>query len=816
MIPLPPDLLARQTNAAELPFRCTSELNDISELIGQSRASEAIQFGINICHDGYNIYVAGPVGSGKQTLVRQLVESRAQDAAPPCDWCYVHNFLNAHRPIAIGLPAGLGRELSEQMAQAVEYLKSAVPALFAGEEYRSRRDTIMKDFVERQEDAFKKLSHHANSLGIAFLRTPRGFAFVPQKGEEIIEPQEFERLPEQERTRLLGHTAELQSELEKILDAIPHWWRERAESLKTLDQETLKTIVWQMLEKIRQQFIDHPAVVAYLDSVARDITGHSEVFRTSVTNGSHDEHGSDGRHLEFMDRYKVNVLVGDGLHHGAPIVAEENPSYPNLIGRIEHMSEMGTLVTNFTLIKAGALHRANGGYLLLDIRRVLSNPFSWEALKRALRSREIRIESLPQVVGLISTVSLEPEPIPLNLKVILLGDRFFYYLLAELDPDFLELFKVTADFDDRVMRNNEANLLYAQMLASMVRRYELMHLDDLGVARVIDHAARLAGDAYRLTMHARSILDLLQEADHIARLDKAMKISESHVQRAIDARVHRLSRYQQRIHEEILRGTVLIDTTMSTIGQINGLSVVELGNFTFSQPVRITAKSRFGTGDLINIEREAELSGALHSKGVLILAGFLSTRFAKSQPFALNASIVMEQSYGRVDGDSASLAELCALMSDLAGVPIDQHFAVTGSVNQMGEVQPIGKVNEKVEGFYDICCARGFDGRHAVVIPVGNLDHLMLKREVVEAARCGHFHVYAVRSVDEAISLLTGSPAGLPDAAGTYPRHSVNGRIAERIRQLSGVQRATRLRVHSGVGLGRAAQTPRISLRRHG
>ena len=816
MTPLPPDLLARQTNAAELPFRCTSELEGISELIGQSRASEAIHFGINICHDGYNIYVAGPAGSGKQTLVRQLVEARAKGADPPYDWCYVHNFHNAHRPTAIGLPAGLGRELSEQMAQAVEYLRSAVPALFTSDEYRGRRDTILKDFVERQEDAFKKLSQHAKSLGIAFLRTPRGFAFVPQKGEEIIEPQDFERLPEEERAQLLSHTAELQSELEKILDAIPHWWRERAESLKSLDRETLKTIVANVLEEIRQKFSDHSSVVSYLDAVARDIAEHSEVFRTSVTNEPHDERGSDSRHFELMDRYKVNVLVGNGQHQGAPIVTEENPSYPNLVGRIEHMSEMGALVTNFTLIKAGALHRANGGYLLLDIRRLLSNPFSWDALKRALRSREIRIESLPQMVGLMSTVSLEPAPIPLNLKVILLGDRFFYYLLAELDPDFLELFKVTADFDDRVIRDSEANLLYAQMLASMVRRYELMHLDDLGVARVIDHAARLAGDAYRLTMHARSILDLLQEADHIARLERAQKISESHIQKAIDARFHRLSRYRHRIHEEILRGAVLIDTTMSTIGQINGLSVIELGNFAFSQPVRITAKSRFGSGNLINIEREAELSGALHSKGVLILAGFLSTRFAKSQPFALNASIVMEQSYGRVDGDSASLAELCALMSDLAGVPIDQHFAVTGSVNQMGEVQPIGKVNEKVEGFYDICSARGLDGRHAVVIPVGNLDHLMLKREVVDAARRGQFHVFAVRSVDEAIGLLTGRPAGIPDAAGTYPRHSVNGKIAERIRQLSGVQKAARPRLSSGVGLGRATQPFRVDLGRHG
>lgn len=789
--PLAADDLHRSTDPSQFSFSTTSELEDLPELIGQSRARDAIVFGVGIAHEGYNIFVAGPEGSGKQTLVQQLVGERARHAPPPSDWCYVHNFANPYKPSVIGLPAGLGRQFHGQMVQAMEYLRNAIPALFASDEYRAKRDEIMKAFVDRQEEAFKTLAERAKSLGVAFLRTPRGFAFVPQKDDEVLRPEDYEKLPDSEKNRLLKTTSELQTELEKTLETIPHWWRERSESLKNLNRETLRSIVRQMLHGMRQSFAAYPAVLHYLDAVEEDMADHSESFRSSEEPAeSHSNHAAEKRGMEFMHRYRINVLVGNGEHAGAPIVVEENPTYANLTGRIEHISEMGTLVTNFTLIKPGALHRANGGYLLLDIRKLLTHPFSWEGLKRALRAREIRIESLPQMMGLISTVSLEPTPIPLEIKVILFGDRILYYLLCEYDPDFAELFKVAADFDDRVVRTPETHLRYAQMLASMARRHGLAHLDPSGVARVIDYGARAIGDAERLTTHARSVLDLLQEADFIARNADSGVISAVHIQQAIDAQVYRLDRLRHRLQEEILRGTLLIDTGAAVVGQINGLSVIQLGGFSFGQPVRITAKSRFGAGEMINIEREAELSGSLHSKGVLILAGFLTSRFAKNQAFALNASLVFEQSYARVDGDSASLAELCALMSDLASIPIHQCFAVTGSVNQMGEVQPIGGVNEKIEGFFDICAARGLDGQQGVLIPMGNVPHLMLKQQVVDAVRRADFRVYAVRSVDEAMSLLTGLDAGQPNAAGIYPRQSVNGRIAERLRQVGGVQKS--------------------------
>lgn len=805
--PLVADDLHRSTDPSQFRFGSTSELEDLPELIGQSRARDAIVFGVGITHEGYNIFVAGPEGSGKQTLVQQLVGERARRAPSPSDWCYVHNFANPNKPRAIGLPAGLGREFHGQMVQAVEYLRNAIPALFASDEYRAKRDEIMKAFVERQEEAFKALAERANSLGVAFLRTPRGFAFVPQKDDEVLKPEDYEKLPDAEKDRLLKITSELQTELENILERIPHWWRERSESLKNLNRETLRSIVRQMLHGIRQRFTAYPTVLHYLDAVEEDMADHSESFRSSEDSAESPSNPvAEKRGMEFLHRYQINVLVGNGEHAGAPIVVEENPTYANLMGRIEHISEMGTLVTNFTLIKPGALHRANGGYLLLDIRKLLIHPFSWEGLKRALRSREVRIESLPQMMGLISTASLEPAPIPLQVKVILFGDRILYYLLCEYDPDFAELFKVAADFDDRVVRSPETHLRYAQLLASMSRQHGLSHLDPSGVARVIDFGARTTGDAERLTIHARSVLDLLQEADFIARNANSAVITATHVQQAIDDQIYRLDRLKHRLQEEVLRGMLLIDTRSSVIGQINGLSVIRLGGFSFGHPVRITAKTRFGAGEMINIEREAELSGALHSKGVLILAGFLTSRFAKTQAFSLNASLVFEQSYARVDGDSASLAELCALMSDLASTPIRQCIAVTGSVNQMGEVQPIGSVNEKIEGFFDLCAARGLDGQQGVLIPISNVPHLMLKQQVVDAVRRAEFRVYAVREIDEAISLLTGLEAGHPDAAGGYPKHTINGRIADRLRRLGGVKKSYRRKTSEPMVIRRSGQ----------
>ncbi|WP_348225748.1 Lon protease family protein [Nitrosomonas sp. Is79A3] len=478
------------------------------------------------------------------------------------------------------------------------------------------------------------------------------------------------------------------------------------------------------------------------------------------------------------------------VESGAPIISEDNPTYSNLVGRVEHIAQFGALVTDFTLIKPGALHRANGGYLLLDVRKVLMQPFAWEGLKRALQSREIRIESLGQMYSLVSTVSLEPEPIPLDIKIVLFGDRIFYYLLQEYDPEFSELFKVAADFEERIERNADTHLLYARLIATLARKETLLPYDRYAVAKVIEYSARLVSDGERLSMHMRSVVDLLHEADYCARETGHVVVSASDIQQAIDAQIRRQDRVRDRLYEAILRDTLMIDTLGKVAGQVNGLAVIELGNFVFSQPTRITATSRLGKGELINIEREVKLSGAIHSKGILILSAFLAARYAKNQPLALSASIVFEQSYGVVDGDSASLAELCALLSNLANKPIKQSLAVTGSVNQLGQAQAIGAVNEKIEGFFDICAARGLTGDQGVIIPAANIKHLMLRQNVVDAAAAGQFQIYAVENVDQAISLLTGLPAGEADVNGKYPEGSLNQSVAERLNELANISKS--------------------------
>jgi predicted ATP-dependent protease len=540
-----------------------------------------------------------------------------------------------------------------------------------------------------------------------------------------------------------------------------------------LNREITLFAVGHRMAELRGAYTDQPDVLAYLDAFEHDVIDNVEDFRRGEDGGS-GEGASLGSQRPSLRRYQVNVLVDHSDADGAPVVYEDNPSYQNLVGRVEHLSQLGTLITDFTLIKPGALHHANGGYLLLDAHKVLLQPYAWEGLKRALFSRQIRIESLAQLFSLVSTVSLEPDPIPLRLKVVLVGERLLYYLLCHYDPDFPKLFKVAADFNERIERNDESNQLYARLLGTLAREHQLKPLDRSAVARVIDHSARLAGDAERLSVHIGGIADLLQEADYCA----------ADVQQAIDGQIRRVDRMRERLYEEIQRGTILVDTDGERIGQVNGLSVIDLGNFAFGQPSRITATARLGEGDLVDIEREVELGGAIHSKGVLILSNFLASRYAPNRPLSLSASVVFEQSYGMVEGDSASLAELCALLSALAQLPIRQSLAVTGSVNQHGQVQPIGGVNEKIEGFFDVCRARGLTGQQGVLIPAANAKHLMLRDDVVEAANAGQFHVYPVDTVDQALELLTGVPAGAPDAQGAYPEGSANQRVDARLEEL--------------------------------
>jgi lon-related putative ATP-dependent protease len=781
--PLSPDRLLRRCPPESLPFQSTDELPDVEAVLGQERALEALRFGVGIARAGYNLFVLSPPGLGSHGVVRRFLERRAQDAPVPPDWCYVNRFDQPHRPRALGLPPGRGVALRADMQQLVEDLRSAIPSAFESEQFRTRAQEIEERLKEQQGQAFRELGEEASREGIALMHTPTGFAFAPTKDGEVISPADFEKLSKEEQQRIETAVGDLQEKLKRLLLRVPRWQKETRQQLKALSQEVARSAAVHLVDELRARYPDLPAVLEYLQAVEQDVAENVEEFRRSEEERPGTLPFASGGH-GFFRRYAVNVLVDHSASHGAPVVIEDNPTFPNLVGRAEHIAQMGTLVTDFTLLKPGALHRANGGYLVLDVRKVLTAPFAWEGLKRALWNRRVRIESLGEMLSIISTVSLEPEPVPLDQKVILLGDRLLYTLLLDLDPEFNELFKVVADFDEEVERSESSQLEFARVVATLCRQEGLRALGRDAVARLVEHGARLAGDTEKIATYMQRVADLLREADYWAGAAGRQQVGAEDIQRAIDTRTRRVDRVRDKLYEAVRRGTLLIDTSGAKVGQINGLSVIRLGNFDFGQPTRITATARLGDGKVVDIEREVELGGAVHSKGVLILTHFLAHRFARNQPLSFSASLTFEQSYGMVEGDSASVAEICALLSALAEVPIRQALAVTGSVNQRGEVQPVGGVNEKVEGFFDVCRARGLDGQQGVLVPAANVKHLMLRADLVEAAAAGRFHVYPVETVDQAVELLTGVPAGEPDEEGLYPPESVYGQVQQRLAEL--------------------------------
>lgn len=782
---LHPDKLYRKCDPLEFGFKTTEELDGPLEITGQKRALDAISFSVGMQHDGFNLFALGPNGAGKQTAVMHYLESMAPLAGIPDDWCYVYNFEKPRHPEALRLPAGMACALSGEMERLVEALFTVIPAAFSSEDYQAQEKVIRETFQEQQAAAIEELEKRAAENNIALIRTPAGFAFAPIKNGEVLKPDEFMLLKEAEREKIEKEIASLKNAMQSIMAQIPKWQREAQEKIKELNRLIAGFAVKPLFAEPGNSYSRIEQVTAYLGRVENDIIEHFDHFLEKESSPQELLPGLSAMKGNFFNRYKVNVLVDNSRSKGAPVIIEEKPACQNLIGDIEHLSQMGTLVTDFTLIKAGALHRANGGYLLIDARRLLLEPLAWEALKKALRTRQIRIESLAQLYSLVSTVSLDPEPIPLDVKVILLGERTLYYLLSSYDPDFSELFKVAADFEDDLQNTAESRLAYARIIAAIAKRDTLCHFEKTAVARIVEHGSRIAGDAVKLTAHMQSIADLVHEADYYTRRKNRQYVTAEDVQLAIDARTVRSSRIRERIREATLRNTILIDTESEKTGQINGLAVYSPGGQSFGHPGRITARVSLGKGEVIDIEREVEMGGPIHSKGVLILSGFLAARFAIQQPLSLSASLVFEQSYSGVEGDSASSAELYALLSALSDTPIRQWFAVTGSVNQHGEVQAIGGVNEKIEGFFDLCAARGLDGKHGVLIPVSNIDNLMLRADVVDAVRAGLFSIWPVGHIDEGIEILTGVPAGKPDADGIYPAESINGRVNARVREMA-------------------------------
>ncbi len=790
---LKPQDLRRSCDPSQFDFSTTSELASLDRLPGQERALDALDFATGMDHPGYNLFVLGPKGTGRHMSVKLCLESIASQANAPSDWVYVYCFESAHHPQAIELPPATANRFRDAVDTMIEDLKTAIPEIFNTDDYRNQRSAIDSGFTEKQEAAFEALSKKAQAQDVMILRSPMGFALVPSKDGKVLKPDEFNALEESEREAFQEKIEELQAELAKTLEHIPVLHLEHREEVKRLNAEFTSRAVDVAIRKVSKSTGSLPVIESRMKEVREDLIANSQLFlQEEVTTDAPALPLSVGGDDQRFNRYRVNVVVandGDGNSKGVPIVFEDHPTLPKLVGRIERRAQFGALLTDFTMIRAGVLHEANGGYLVLEARKLLSEPFAWEALKRALRAEAIKIVSAADEIGITSTISLEPDPIPLKLKVVLIGERLLYYLLSAFDPEFSELFRIEADFEEDYERNEETTALYAQLLSSVAKQENLLPLDPGGVARMIEEAVRLSQDAERISLKIGEISDLLRQSTYWSAKSGKTIIDADDVDLAVREKRRRTDRLREKSLEAITRKTILIDTDGDVVGQVNGLSVLQIGKTTFGKPSRITVQVRNGSGKVIDIERETKLGGPIHSKGVLILSGYLSATYSLDTPMSLWASIVFEQSYGGVDGDSASCAELCALLSALARVPIRQSLAITGSMNQKGAIQAIGGVNEKIEGFFDVCKERGLSGDQGVIIPASNAKHLMLRADVVNAVNDGNFAIYAVSNVEQALELLTGQPAGNRAQNCEYQEDTINWHVERRLREFAETRR---------------------------
>ena len=766
-------------------FKTTKELEPLEHPIGQESALKAVDFGTNIQQDGYNLYAMGPSGSGKHSTIMAFLEARAKSEATPSDWCYVNNFKNHQKPIAIELPAGKADTFRADIDELVDMLKSILPTVFESNEYRNERELIDQKYVDLQTNIFVYLQEEANKHNVAMnTSSPTRVTFVPIINGKKLSAQEFQAIEGEEKENIKKNMSDFEAIVKEQLHKVGELNKIILKEFKELDKKTTQEAVESLMDEVRRKYKNSQKIVEYIDALQDDVTHNVQDFLTKP-----DEAGIPPFMREFyapsFTRYKVNLFISQNSNKSAPVVYEDNPIHQNLIGKVEHLSQIGTLVTDFSMIKSGALHKANGGYLVLDARKLLMKPFAYEELKRVIRSKEVRIESLAQEYSLISTTSLEPEPIPVNVKVVLIGERIIYYLLYHYDPDFKELFKVNADFEDEMPRNDENLDLYARMIGTISKKHGLLPLNAEAVARVIEQSSRDVSHSLKFSTHLGTLADLLKEADYYSKKSKHRSIKKDDIEKALSSKIERQNRIQLKLYEQIDEGTIMINVSGSAVGQINALSYISVGGHQFGIPSRITARSRIGKGEIIDIQRKVELGGPIHSKGVMILSAYLGSNYAKELPLSLSVSLAFEQSYGMVEGDSASSTELYAIISSICEVPIKQNIAVTGSVNQFGEIQPIGGVNEKIEGYFDICMKKDPEAFYGVIIPETNVKHLMLKPEIVEGVKKGTFAIYAVKFIDEGISILTGIEAGEADKNGKFPKKSINGMVVARLEKLS-------------------------------
>ena len=793
--------LRRICDPAQFDFRDTSELNPLESVIGQERAVQAIDFGLNMKSAGYNIFVTGPVGTGKSTIIQDIVSKYASSQTRPDDWCLVNNFQDGYRPVALSLPPGRAFEFSKRMRKVVTDLRGALPKIFGDKAFQDRQAHLQDKYTHAQEGLFEELQAKAAENDLRINRTKIGYQTLALRNNQPITKEDFAALPEEEQAGIKEAIRTFQSVIEATEHQIAELTQKHQSAMEQLMQEAALFLIRSRLNVLRNGFEECPAVLTYLDRVQDDMLENIHFFLpTKEENTVVGENGALFSAFDFK-RYDVNVLADRQPVEGAPVIMEPNPSYQNLFGHIEKRASMGGVKTDFTMVQGGALLRANGGYLIMEVEALMMNPMVWEALKRALQTKVLSIEDMPSEMG-YGVTSLRPEPIPLDVKVILLGSYTIFELLQNNDSKFDKIFKVRADFDSETDLTPEAIQLYARFIARACREENLLPFTPKGVAAMVEYGERFVADQKKLSLRFGPIVGILKEADYWARRQNSAAVNGAHVQEAIQKRRFRYNLYEEKMRGAFEDESVLLDVQGEKIGQVNALAVYQMGDIAFGRPSRITAETFMGKPGIVNIERESDLSGRTHDKGVMILSGYLGRTFAQHAPLGISISLTFEQSYGPIDGDSASSTELYVILSSLADLPIRQGIAVTGSVNQKGEVQAIGGVNQKVEGYFDVCRQKGLTGHQGVIIPRANLTHLMLKEEVVAAVQAGQFHVYQVGNVTEGIQILTGVPAGVPDAEGVYPPDTVYGRIQHKlnifIERGQELKRAEKQRIRKG------------------
>jgi len=786
---VPVDKLRRVYEPERIGCKASDRVKPLDTIIGQERAVRALRFGLSIRELGFNVYVAGPPGTGRTTAVRRFLEEEASREPVPSDLCYVYNFRDPYRPNAISLPAGRARAFQSGMEALVDAATRELRRVFESEDYALKRDETGRSFQRQRSELFSALGERARGQGFGIQSSPLGLVTVPLKDGNPLDDEALQALSTEERAALDRRSEQVQDDVKAVLRQVRSLEKQASEALEALDQEVALYAIGPLIEELQEEYASCEEVASYLEQVRVDMLDNLEQFGSE----SREERGGAGAmrrgELAPFRKYEANVLVDHSGDSGAPVVTELNPTYPNLFGRIEKEPQFGTLVTDFTMIHEGALHRANGGYLVLPAVELLRDGLAWESLKRSLRNREVRVEEAAERLGYMATKSLLPEPTPLEVKVVLIGDPQLYQALYAYDPDFGELFKVKADFDVHMPHTDENVMDYAAFICALCEQENLQHLDQSAMAKVVEYGSRLASDQRKLSTRFGAVSDVIREASFYAQREAAGYVGVAHIARAIEERRYRSSQAQDQIRELIQRGTIMIDTGGEKVGQVNGLSVMSLGDVAFGQPSRITASTGLGRDGLIDIEREANLGGPIHAKGVMILSGYLAAQYAQDKPLGLSARLAFEQSYSGVEGDSASSTELYAILSSLSGLPVKQAIAVTGSVNQRGEVQAIGGVNEKVEGFFDLCRVVGLTGEQGVLIPESNVENLMLREDVVQAAAEGRFHVWSVKTIDEGIEILTGVPAGERCADGSFPEGTVHARVNEQLRTFAHAMR---------------------------